>query len=206
MARSSKRRKAKTKFKVTKPLIFLLLFLVVIAIATGLLGITSKKDKLYNKITSAQSSVASDADQLNEDNVYKEISYKSLTSKIKRSAYTYVYYGSYSDSTYLTYIETINQRAQTYDVKTVYLLDSSWTTHFDIEDEDNGEEDNIVITELEKKLDDVDLLTAPQLWVFKEGKVVFNSKDYTTDVYQTAPWKYVIEQAFGNYNTKDWDN
>lgn len=202
MARSTKRRKAKTKFRLTKELIFLLLFLVVIAISTGLMGIKSKKDVLLSKITTAQQAAGQSQNLLTEDNVYGEISYKKLVTKVKKSSYTYVYYGSYSDQSYLSNMETINQRAQKYDVKKVYLLDSSWATSLDTSDKTYGETNNETLTQVEKALDDVDLKTMNQLWVFKDGKIVFNSKDLIEDKYQPAPWNFVIEQAFGTYNNK----
>lgn len=205
MARSNKHRKAKTKFKFTKEFIFLVLFLIVIGIATGLLGIRSKADKLYDKITAAQSAASSSSSTittLSEDNVYKEISYKNVINKIKKSSYTYVYYGSYDDANYLTYLEDINQKAQTYEVGTVYLLDSSWAVSVDIEDEDHGEENNEILTQVEKALDGVDLKKNPQLWVFKDGKIQFNSQELLDDTYQTPTWPFIIEQAFGHYNNK----
>lgn len=198
--RSNKHRKVKTRFKFTKALAVLLGFIVVIAILTGLLSIESDAEKLYTKITTAQAAVDDfSGTSLDEDNVFKEISYKKLTSKIKSSDYVYVYYGTITNTDYLTYIQTVNDRAQTYNVDRVYLLDSVWATSIDTDDEDFGEENNLVLSEVERALGGVDMTIVPSLWVFKDGEVVFNSDDYINDTYQASTWNYVIEQAFGRY-------
>ncbi len=198
--RSNKHRKIKTRFRFTKELIFLILFIAVIAVLTGLLSIESDASKLYTKITTAQSNVESfSGSTLEEDNVFKEISYKKLVNKIDSSEYTYVFYGNVSSTDYLTYIQTVNSRAKEYDVKRVYLLDSTWATSIDTSDEDYGEENNNILTEVENALDGVDMTVAPSLWVFKDSKVVFNSKDYIKDSYQSSTWNYTIEQCFGNF-------
>jgi hypothetical protein len=200
--RSNKHRKAKTSFKITKPFILLISFIVVVIIATGLLSIESKEDKLYKKITNAQSALENfSGTTLEEDNVFTEITYKKLTSKIKSSDYTFVYYGTLTNEDYLTYIQTVNARAQVYDVSRVYLLDSTWASSIDTDDEDFGEENENTLTEVEKALDNVDMTIAPSLWVFKDSKVVFNSNDYLNDTYQKCPWNYVIEQAFGKFSS-----
>ncbi len=201
MARSYKKRKVKTKFKFTKPFIFLLLFFVVIIVLTGLFGIRSEKSKLYSKISKAETA-ASVSNGVSEDNVFREISYKGLVNKIDKSSYTYVYYGVMTSADYLNNLETVNKRAKSYDIKTVYLFDSMFSTYLDIEDEDDGEENNVILTALQKSLGEVDLKTNNQIWVFKSGELVFNSKDYTNDTYQASKFNYVLEQAFGNYNNK----
>lgn len=198
--RSNKHRKIKTRFRFTKELIFLILFIAVVAIFTGILSIESDASKLYTKITTAQSNVESfSGSTLDEDNVFKEISYKKLVNKVDSSDYTYVFYGNISNTDYLTYIETVNARAKEYDVERVYLLDSLWATSIDTTDEDFGEENNNILTEVENALDGVDMTIVPSLWVFKDSKVVFNSADYLNDSYQKGTWNYTIEQCFGDF-------
>ncbi|MCR5705420.1 MAG: hypothetical protein K6G48_01270 [Acholeplasmatales bacterium] len=198
--RSNKHRKVKTRFKFTKALAILLAFIAVIAIFTGVLSIESDAEKLYTKITTAQAAVEDfSGSTLDEDNVFKEISYKKLTTKVKSSDYVYVFYGTTTNTDYLTYIQTVNDRAQTYNVDRVYLLDSVWATSIDTDDEDYGEENNLVLSEVERALGGVDMTIVPSLWVFQNGEVVFNSDDYINDTYQAATWNYVIEQAFGRY-------
>lgn len=198
--RSNKHRKVKTRFKITKPLIFLLGFIVVIIVLTGLLSIESADEKLYTRITNAQAAIDDFSGKtLDKDNVFKQISYKKLTKKVKSSDYVYVYYGTTTNTNFLTYIQTVNDRAQTYNVDKVYLLDSKWATSIDIDDEDYGEENNNVLTEVEKALGGVDMTIAPSLWIFQNGNVVFNSEDYLSDTYQAGTWNYVIEQAFGHF-------
>ena len=205
--RSNKHRKVKTRFKFTKPLAFLISFIVVIAILTGLLSIESKEEKLYNRITNAQSALDGfSGKSLDEDNVFADISYKKLTKKIKSSDYTYVYYGTLTNSEFFTYIETVNERAQTYEVKKVYLLDGTWASQIDTEDEDYGEENNNVLTEVENAIGGVDMTVLPSLWIYKNGEVVFDSNDYINDTYQKGTWNYVIEQAFGHFPGPDFEN
>ena len=196
---SKKRRQYKSKFKWTKELIILIVFLCVIGLATGLMSIESKSTKLYNEITTAQTEQGVST-YLSEDNVFEKISYKDLKSKIKKDSYTYVYYGSMSDSTYLTYIQTVNEVAKKYDVKKVWLHSSSWADNLDLEDADDGEANNQKLVDRENSLAGVDLKQTPQFWVFKSGKLVFQASAYVNDTYQQAGWELVIEKAFGLFN------
>lgn len=204
MARATKkRRNASKKFKWTKELIFLIVFLCVIGLATGLMSIESSATKLYNEITEAQASkLGSDSSStvpyMSEENVFKKIEYKDLLKKIATDEYTFVYYGSTDDSTFLTYIETVNSRAKEYDVSRVYLYSSDWALNLDLDDEDDGKANKQKLVDRENSLCGVDLETAPNLWVFKNGKLLFEASKLTSDSYSSANWYYVIEQAFGS--------
>lgn len=199
MARSNKRRKVKTKFRWTKELIILIVFIALIGLGTGLLSIESKSTKLYKEITTAQTS---EQTALSEDNVFEWISYKDLKKKINSSNYTYVYYGSLNVADFLANIEAVNQGAQDYEVKKVYLYSSTWAEELDLTDEDTLDENKEALSNREAALGGVDLRTYPQLLVFKDGKAVFKSADLTGDSYQQATWRHVINQAFGNPEKK----
>lgn len=206
MARATKRRRnATTKFRWTKELIFLIVFLCVIGLATGLMSIESSATKLYKEITEAQQSVlgsssddSSSIPYMSEDNVFKKIEYKDLLKQITSDEYTFVYYGTTTDSTFLTYIETVNSRAKEYDVSRVYLYSSDWTSSLDLNDEDEGEANKQKLVDRENSLAGVDLESIPNLWVFKSGKLVFEASKLTGDTYSSANWYFAIEQAFGS--------
>lgn len=198
MARTNKRRKFKTKFRWTKELIILIVFILVVGVATILLSLESKSTKLYKEITSAQSD---EQTVLAEDNVFSYwLSQKELRSKIKSSDYTYVYYGSTSVSEFLDNIQAVNQGATDYEIDTVYLYSSTWAEELDMTDEDTLDENKEALKTKSDALGGVDLLVYPQLWVFKSGELVFNSADYTEDTYvgSYVSWQLIINQAFGN--------
>ncbi|MGM9971851.1 MAG: hypothetical protein ACI35W_05525 [Anaeroplasmataceae bacterium] len=199
MARSNKRRKVKTKFRITKELIILIVFIALVGLATGLLSIESKSTKLYKEITSAQTSSQT---ALAEDNVFSWISESDLKKKIASSEYTYVYYGSTSVTEFLDNIQAVNQGAQDYDISKVYLFSSSWAEGLDMTDEDTLDSNKQALKDKGDALGGVDLLIYPQLWVFKDGKAIFKSSDLTEDTYQQANWRFVIYQAFGNPENK----
>ncbi len=193
MARSKRRNKA--TFKWTKELIILLSVIIVMIGVTIVLGIPSKADKLYEKYTSAQTSSQT---ALTEDNVFEEISFKKLAKRIKNDEYTYVYYGSITVTEFLDNIEAVNQAAQLYEIDKVYILESTWVQELDLEDEDDGKENQAKLDAREEQLDGVDMSIYPSLWIFKNGKVVFNSDDILNDDYFPAGWSFVIERAFAN--------
>lgn len=203
MARATKKRRTSNKkFRWTKELIFLIIFLCVIGLATGLMSIESKSTKLYNEITEAQQS-NSITTYMSEDNVFEKISYKKILNKITSDDYTFVYYGTSSNSDFLTYIQTVNERAKEYEVSKVWILDSSLYTDLDLDDEDEGEANNQKLVDRENSLDGVDLSVYPNLFVFKGGKLVYQLSDYTKDSYTEMNMNLAIEQAFGKTVGKD---
>ncbi len=198
MARATgKRRKAKTKFRWNIWLTVLILFLCALGLGIGLMSIKSEKTKMYDEIIGAQTSVGI-SNVLDEKNVYAKISYSSLKKKIKNDSYTYVYYGSTDVTEYLEQIQAVNKCAQDNDVSRVYLYSSKWAEGIDVEDEDNGEDNRAKLETKAEAIGGVDLKTYPQLWVYKNGELVFDSNEYMAD----SNWTYVITQAFGNPERK----
>lgn len=202
MARVKSRNRNKTKFKWTKELILLLVAILVLAGVTIVLNIPSKKEKMYESIVTAQTTAEVEA-TLDEDNVFKTISYKALDKKINSDEYTYVYYGSKNISDWLIQIETVNQKAQDFEIDTVYLFSSVWAEELDLDDTDDAAANQKKLDAREDALDGVDLLTYPSIWVFKSGKVVFDSTEVFDDPYvPSSQWTFVLARAFGNPEKK----
>lgn len=196
MARASKskrRNRNKFKFKWTKELIFLLIGL---AVCIGLMIfclIPTRQQKFYSKWHS-------DSNNLETNNVFEEISYKSLKKKIEKGETVYVYYATEQDDTSVTNIGTLDyytnkhekeNDATHFDIDKVYVYNAKEAYELDSDDEK-------AVAKLEEKTDyinslrdvdkntglsikEVSLSTYSQLWIFESGKLVFSSETIASD-------------------------
>ncbi|MDE6241628.1 MAG: hypothetical protein K2M08_04295 [Anaeroplasmataceae bacterium] len=212
MARSVRRNK--TQFVLRKELIILILVLVAMIVTTVCLSIPSASEKRLEEFNSAiteyNSANGTSWGTLDEDSVIRKASLKKLSSEITADAkgteeepkYTYVLYGSLSDSVIIQYLSTIDKEAQQREVKVVYLYSSEKV------DKQEDKEDVEFLADLEKDeavfnadvlegVDEVDLLKTPALYVYRNGELVFNSTTIEDDAsYSSNGWELIINVAF----------
>ncbi len=179
-------RRVKYKFKWTKELTFLILGLVVIIVATILLSLPTRVDKLIKKWPS-----------LTTETVYYEVSEDDLVDLINDGEYIFVFYGSPSDenaSNNLTLVETY---ASNFDVDRVYWLDS--TEILNTSDETKNTRDfKEQIAAREESLKGVDLLETLSFWAYNDGNLLVDYADYSEDG-GTNSFEQVVNKTFGAY-------
>lgn len=183
---------SKVKFTLRKELIIILAVIVVMLVATILLQLPSKNDKFVKAWNKAGSSIT-------ENTVYKETTMNGLegiVSKAKSDEYVYVYFANKSDSTAVTNFDLIYRYANTFEVDTVYIIDSSFASEKDRElDEDFDK----MLSDIEAKFKDSDSNTItldqnPNFWVFKDGKLVSEiDQDLITE---KGNWNAALIQMF----------
>lgn len=204
-------RKSTTKFVLHKELVILVAILVAMIITAVCLSIPSASEKrleeMNNAITEYNTANNTQYSLLEEDNVFRKASLKTIDSAINSSSkgteddpkYVYVLYGSLADSTILEHLSTINTEAKNREVKTVYLYSSEKV------DKQEDKEDASFLASLKKDedifnkevlegIDEVDLLNTTALYVYKNGELVFNSTAIIED--GSYNWNLVINQAF----------
>lgn len=189
MASKSKRRK--TKFKWTKELGFLILFIVVILIAAIFLNLPTNAEVKLSKYNDAIETYNSDNSTsyvtLASDHHFKEVSNDSLAKKKASSDYTIVWYGVLTNATFLEQLYNINEYAESYDIKYVYLYFADYVNNADTEKQAteayrnklNGWEAKLN-NSVDKDQKEIDLETFPAIFVFKDDKLIFNSQTYST--------------------------
>lgn len=221
---AKKNAKNKFKFKLTKELIFLILGLVAIIVATIVLAIPSKASKetaRYNDAIEAYNTNNSTSyTELTEDNHYVYVgdsdvsnvedvaSIDDMISKIASEGFTYIFYGSLSDSTTLEYLATIDSVADDKEVGTVYFFEANWYMYASENDEDDTESFEKLLESNNEKFNtgkeiegEFSLDSYPALLVFKDKKLVFCSQDYEdSDEYN---WDMYILQAFNKARYED---
>lgn len=203
-------RRSTTKFILRKELIILVLVLVAMLITTICLSIPYGNEKnleeLNAAITEYNSTSGTSYTLLGEDTVIRKTEMKKVGDHIAESKgteadpkYTYILYGSLSDSTILQYLSKIDSEAQQREVKVVYLVSSEKV------DTQEDKDDADFLAELEKDekvfnadvlegIEEVDLLETPALYVYKNGELVFNSVPVIED--GSYNWELVINVAF----------
>lgn len=208
---ASKNRRKKTKFKLTKELVILVVGLLALIVVTIILAIPSSEKKFYNKLNNAISEVGgSNATAIPLENVFEEIDesdYSDTINEVKNaksaSGYTYFFYGSLSDSTYVSQLSPINKTAQDYEVKKVYLFYSTFYDDAKSNDELNTSSFKSTADGYNKSLNDgksgdafaIDFkIEGAALFVFKDGSLIFNTQ---VDEDSKASWDFYIQKAFG---------
>ena len=207
---ASKSKRNRTKFKWTKELSFLVAFFAVIIVVTIVLnivtstGLAKKLNTAINDYNTANSAQYNGVDE--DKNVFVEISNSnydsvvdSIVAKAKSDEYTFFYYGSLSKGEFLENLSTINATADTYEVKTVYLVYSTYVEDAEKNSETNTYQYRKQISTYEDKLNNkvkdnvekFDMTETPTLLVYKSGELVFNSQN-ESDQYS---WTIYINQA-----------
>ena len=199
----------KTKFVLRKELIFLMLFIVAMIVATILLAMPSKSEKnleeFNNAILEYNTANSTSFATLEEDHVFKKTALTEVQELIsdkgseEEPKYTYILYGSLQNATILEFLSVINTEAQNREVKNVYFYPSNKVDNQeDKEDQDFLNEiaadEKIFNADILAGIEEVDLLTAPALYVYKNGELIFNS--VTLDEDGTYNWYIMINNAF----------
>ena len=205
---ASKSRRNKVKFKWTKELGFLLGFVAVIGAVSLTLALVkqfSGRDiKAVNEaiaqFNSSESQTVYTIDQ--DKNVYKTISHDGLVSQKESSDYTYVWYGTLTSADYLRYLYEINEYAEKYDVNTVYLYYADYVQDAINNDTQNTESYKTTLKTMEDQLnagrtdaEPIDLENYAALFVFKDGKLLYNSQ--VADNSEQYNWEQQFVKAFG---------
>ena len=195
--------KNKVKFQWTKELIFLISALSAIILATVLLAIPTKSERLaskYNEAIALQNATNSTSYYtISKDHVFVEIDFEDveeLKEKVSAKEYVYVVYGSENNATLLSQLYQLNAYAEEYEIENIYIYSSLWVEEQEdlqaVEEEIKAKENAIATSE------ELDLLEYPTLLVFYEGKIVFNSQDAEG----IESWEAYLDLTFPKYNNK----
>ena len=205
-------RRNKTKFVLHKELIILVVILIAMIVTTICLTIPSGQEKqleeFNNAITAYNNANSTQYTLLTEENVIKKAELKNISSIIEDSKgseeepkYSYIVYGSFQHAEIAQYISFIDQEARRREVEVVYLYSSEKVD----QQEDKEDEEFVADIENDEKLfnadvlegvDEVDLLDAPAVFVYKNGELVFNSTTIEED--GSYSWELIINKAFSN--------
>lgn len=215
---ASKSRKNRSKFKLTKELVFLVVGIVVLIAAAIIINLPTSASvtlKRYNgAIETYNTSNNTQYSYLPTTHVFKDINLKGVESKKKSNDYTFVFYGSLSNATFLENLSKINTVASDYDVKRVYLWYADYvenaTTDFKTTAkyrEQVSEYEAIINKNINSLVEGSDglytsqnnfeLETYPALLVFKSDSLIYNSQTYSTaDDASDYSWNTYISAAF----------
>lgn len=209
---ASKSRRNKVTFKWTKELIFLIVFIVGMITLTVVLAIPSNAKRnltKYNEaITTYNSANSTSYSTVPSDNVFEEISggydkqVANVMDVVKESEYTYVFYGSLSNSTFLEQLANVNTYAKNYDVDKVYIFLANYVTDCEAEGTTSTSTYNNQIKEYNNKLNEgrtadckeFDMSSYPAFLVYKDGGLLFNTQ---VDEDSLNTWSQYLNKAFG---------
>ena len=211
---ASKSRRNRVKFKWTKELFFLIGSLVVLIVVTIVLAIPSRADRQLTEINTSITTYNTDNStsyyQLSKNNHIAVLSHDDLVNKKNDSNYTIVWYGSLKEGSYLEQIYTLDQRAASSNdkVSKVYLYYNTF-----VEDAvANETTETLSYKNSLKTMEDqlnasknpdaeaIDLSKYPAIFVFKEGKLIYNSQvagdstEYNMTMQINKAFGYAIEE------------
>ncbi len=185
---ASKSKKNRVKFKWTKELLFLIGALLVMIVVTIVLAIPSRAEKQLDEINTAiteyNTANSTSYYTINKENHLGVLSHSDLVNQKNKDEYTIVWYGSLSNADYLEQIYTLEEYAIRYEVAKVYLYYSTFVE----EAATNETTDTLTYKNDLKKMEDelnenkeadaeaISLETSPAVFVFKAGKLLFNSQ------------------------------
>ncbi len=215
---ASKSKRNKVKFKWTKELIFLIVGIVVLIVAAVIINLPTSAsvtlEKYNSAITTYNSTNSTEYSVLPTNHVFKETSIESLDGTKQSSDYTYVFYGSLTNATYLENLSKVNALATEYDINTVYLWFASYVEDTDSETKATAtykkqvnayndiinENINSLVADsngLFTSQDNFDLEIYPTLLVFKSDALVYNSQTYSeSNNASEYTWSAYINAAF----------
>ena len=186
---ASKSKRNKVKFKWTKELGFLIWAIAIIGAVTLTLALVrqfsgrdiKRVNEAIEQFNASESQTVYTIDT--EKNVFKMTNHSSLVSQKNSSDYTYVWYGTYTSADFLRYLYTINETAETYKVDTVYLYIADYVQSAIDNNTKDTEEYKTTLKAMEDELNQgrtdaaaIDLEDYAALFVFKDGKLVYNSQ------------------------------
>ena len=178
---------SKVKFTLRKELIIILSAIVVLVVATILLNLPNKEEKFVTKWSEAGSSIA-------ENRLYEETSFDDLDSILAANEITFVLFATPSNADSVTQFDAIMNKASTYDLEKVYLIDSEFALGNREEDADLDAQLKEIEAEFGISLDSV-----PNFWVFEGTKLVGAADDFK--VSDAIDWNLALAQLL--VNTKE---
>ncbi len=210
---ASKRNRKKVKFKWTKELIILLAGLAILLTVTIILAIPSQDKKnltkwndaitAYNSENSTSYSTLGSTDiHLKEVGGSDEAQFKKARSISDTEGYTYFFYGTLTNATYLEQLSKINTLATTYELGSVYLL---YATFYEDAKADSTTDtvsfkqtcdtyEDILNKGKSADATEIDLTSYPALFVYKNNSLIFNTQvGKDSDEYS---WSIYIQKAF----------
>lgn len=209
---ASKRNRKKVTFKWTKELIILIAAIVVLLTVTIILAIPSQDKKNLTKwndaITAYNTENSTSYSTLGTDVHLKEVggSDESHFTKARDLAnnegYTYFFYGSLSNATFLEQLSKVNSVAVEYEIENVYIL---YATFYENAEADE-EVDTVSFKQTCDKYEDilnsgkngdateVDLTYYPAIFVFKNNSLIFNTQVGKDS--EEYSWSIYIQKAF----------
>ena len=210
---ASKSRRNRVKFKFTKELFFLIAFLVIILVTTIGLSIPSSSsrqlDSLNDAITDYNVNNSTSYGTLDKDNPFSIIKggMKKKVNKTKKLAnrdkYTYVFYGTLNNATYLEQLSKISNYCdeEQYDINTVYLFYADYIEEAKKNGDDDTKSFKDTISAYEDKLNsnvsskskEFDMTIYPTLLVYKSGELLYNSQQ---DEDNELDWNAHLVKAF----------
>ncbi len=209
---ASKSKRKKVKFKWTKELIILIAALVVLLTVTIILAIPSQDKKnltkwndaitAYNTENSTSYSTLGTEVHLKEVGGSDESHFKKARALADTDGYTYFFYGSLANATFLEQLSNINKIAIDYEIENVYLLYATFYEEAQADEEtdtvsfkqkcDSYEE--ILNSGKDGDATDIDLTIYPSLFVYKNNSLIFNTQvGNDSDEYS---WNIYIRKAF----------
>lgn len=199
-----KKKKVKAKFKLRVELIAILSIVLLMVGVPVVLRLPDSNTKFANSFVEAGGS-------LTNEHVFKEMNLNEITKKIENSEeLVFIYVGSTDCTESVSQISTINSRAAYWEVEQVIYYDVAFAVaeyEEDSDDETKQKEkmDSVeLVFEEMGKLDTVenfiDLEYTPALWVFENGKLIFNSGDFLNDdkdgLRTEMNWSQIADRAF----------
>ncbi len=221
---ASKRNRKKVKFKWTKELIILIAALAILLTVTIILAIPSQDKKNLTKWNEAITTYNTDNNTsystLGTEVHLKEVSgsdeklFKKVRDIADTDGYTYFFYGTLSDATYLEQLSKINSMAIEYEIESVYLV---YATFYEDAKADEKLDtvsfrqtcdsyESILNTGKDGDATEIDLTVYPALFVYKNNSLIFNtqvgkdSQEYSWSIYLQKAFSFEMSEKANSEN------
>ena len=222
---ASKRNRKKVKFKWTKELIILLVALATLLTVTIILAIPSQDKKNLSKWNDAitayntenstsYSTLASTDNHLKEVGGSDESHFKKARDLADTEGYTYFFYGSLTNATFLEQLSKINTVADNYEIENVYVL---YATFYEEAQADNETDtvsfkqkcdayEDILNSGKNGDATEIDLTVYPALFVYKNNSLIFNtqvgkdSEEYSWSIYIRKAFSFEMNEKAKTIN------
>lgn len=150
----------KVSFVLRKELLIIVGVIAALILATILLTLPTKSEKLLAKWSAASSNIQS-------VEMFEELSESDLEKLLKKENKVFVLFVSDQDANSISLVETVYNSLSTYDVKKVYILDA---TDY-LGDRKLDAELDTKLKSLEAKFVGLNISEAPTFWFFYDGKI-----------------------------------
>lgn len=184
---------SKVKFTLRKELVFILVAIVGLLVATILLNRPTKEEKVNEYWT------------LTEGHPFEVIELEDLASELsnkKEGEYTFVYFGTPEDAETASYLQTVMSIAELVDVTHIYLVDSEFVVGKDRENDKEFDDELLALEglfEYKEKDEDgetqtIKLDSVNNFWLFDGNKVLKSATDYKAS--GATDWARALIQMF----------